>query len=51
MTDFVDFEAIDDNDNYYGNTEAELNANVSDVALINDRNNFHESVETYYALM
>ena len=51
MTDFVDFEAIDDNDNYDNNPEAELNANVSDVALISDRNKFYESAETYYALM
>ena len=50
MADFVDFQAIDDNDNYDSNTDAESDANVSDIEFIDDENDFNESVETYYAL-
>ena len=46
---FVDFEAIDDNDNYDRNIKDECNANVSDVELIDDEINFDECVKTYYA--
>ena len=50
MADFVDFQAIDDNDNYDSNTDAESDANVSDIEFTDDENDFNESVETYYAL-
>ena len=49
MADFVDFEAVDDNDNYDNNAETELDANMNDVEFIDDENDFNESVETYYA--
>ena len=48
MAAFVDFEATHDNDNYDSNTEAETNANVSDIEFIDDENDFNESVQTYY---
>ena len=52
MADFVDFQAIDDNNNSNNNndsnTEAEPDANVSDIEFIDDENDFNESVETYY---
>ena len=41
MAGFADFQAID-------NTEAEPDANVSDIEFIDDGNNFNENVETYY---
>ena len=44
ITDFVDFQAIDDNDNYDSNTDAESDANVSDIEFIDDENDFNESV-------
>ena len=46
MADFVDFEATDYDDNYDSNTEAETDANVSDIEFIDDENDFNE---TYYA--
>ena len=49
MADFVDFEAVDDYDSYDSNAETKLDANISDVEFINDKNDFNESVETYYA--
>ena len=36
MADFVDFEAVDDNDNYDSNAETELDANMNDVEFIDD---------------
>ena len=49
MANFVNFEAVDDNNNYDSNAETELDANTSDVEFIDDENDFNESVETYYA--
>ena len=52
MADFVDFQAIDDNNNSNNNndsnTETEPDANVSDIEFIDDENDFNERVETYY---
>ena len=48
MDDFVDFEAVDNNDNYNSEDEADDDTNVNDVEFI-DNSNYDENVETYYA--
>ena len=49
MANFVDSEAVNDNNNYDSNAETELDVNISDVEFIDDENDFNESVDTYYA--
>ena len=49
MADFVNFEAVDDNDNYDNISEDEVNESVSDVEFVDDENIFDENLKTYYA--